>query len=115
MVAKQDNRAALATDTLAILVSSDKHLDHVVSLTAAASAKGKRVSIFFTGRGVRLTMRPAFNRLIGKATVSICDASFRANGLHGREKDVPGLTAEDFATQTQSAQMLAGAHRYLVF
>jgi predicted peroxiredoxin len=53
-------------DSLAILVSTDKHLDHVVNLTAAAFAKGKKVSLFFTGKGVLLTMRPRFEDLVGK-------------------------------------------------
>jgi hypothetical protein len=104
-----------AADALAILVSTDRHLDHVVSLTAAASAKGKRVSLFFTGRGVLLTMKPRFKELVGKATLQICDVSFRANGLHGREKEVPGVTARDFSTQAKNAQMLAEAQRHLVF
>jgi hypothetical protein len=104
-----------ATDSLAILVSTDKHLDHVVDLTTAAVAKGKSVSLFFTGRGVRLTMEPRFGELAGRANLSICDVSFRANGLHGRESDVPGVTLDDFTTQTQNARMLAHARRHLVF
>jgi hypothetical protein len=104
-----------ANNTLAILVSSDKHVDHVVNLTAAAFAKGKQVSVFFTGKGVLLTLHPAFGRLIGKASVSICDTSFRANGLQGRENDVPGVTPESFVTQAKSAQILNDAYRHLVF
>jgi len=60
-------------------------------------------------------MQPEFKQLINKAAVSICDASFRANGLHGRENEVPGVTAKDFVTQAKSADMLANADRYLVF
>ena len=104
-----------ATDALAILVSTDRHLDHVVNLTAAASAKGKRVSIFFTGKGVLLTMKPRFKELAGKAALHICDLSFRANGLHGRENEVPGVTAKNFSTQARNAQMLAAARRHVVF
>jgi peroxiredoxin family protein len=115
VVAIRDNQGTQADNTLAILVSSDKHLDHVVNLTAAAFAKGKQVSVFFTGKGVLLTMQPAFKRLIGKASVSICDASFRANGMQGRENDLPGVTTDSFATQAKSAQMLADACRHLVF
>jgi hypothetical protein len=103
------------TDCLAILVSTDKHLPHVVNLTTAAFAKGKRVRLFFTGKGVLLTVKPGFKDLVGKAELSICDASFRANGLHGREHEVPGVTTEDFSTQARNAQMLASADRYLVF
>jgi hypothetical protein len=102
-------------DTLTILVTRDKHLDHIVELTAAATAKGKRVSLFFTGRGVLLTLQPAFRQLVGRAEVSICDTSFRDNGLHGRENEVPGVTPKNFTTQAKNADMLAHGHRHLVF
>lgn len=101
--------------TLGILISSDKHLDKVVNLTGAAHAKGKQVSIFFTGKGVLLTLEPGFKHLVGKAKLSICDVSFRANGLHGREEEVPGVGFKDFATQARNAEMLNEADRYLVF
>ena len=115
MVISKDKAAVSATDSLAILVSTDNHLDHVVNLTTAAFAKGKKVNLFFTGKGVLLTIRPQFRKLVGKATVSICDVSFRANGLHGREEEVPGVTMKNFATQAKNAQMLAGADRHMVF
>ena len=102
-------------DALAILVTSDRYLDHVVKLTAAAFAKGKQVDIFFTGRGVLLAMQPEFKQLVGKASLSICDASFRDNGLIGREHEIPGVTFADFATRTKNAERLAGASRHLVF
>jgi len=114
-VISKDKAAVSATDSLAILVSTDNHLDHVVNLTTAAFAKGKKVNLFFTGKGVLLTIRPQFRKLVGKATVSICDVSFRANGLHGREEEVPGVTMKNFATQAKNAQMLAGADRHMVF
>jgi peroxiredoxin family protein len=115
VVTKNNNKAQAGKDSLVILVSTDKHLDHVVNLTAAAFAKGKQVSLFFTGRGVLLTVNPRFKQLVGKAELSICDASFRANGLHGREHEVPGVTMNNFATQAENAQMLADGHRHLVF
>jgi hypothetical protein len=102
-------------DTLGILVSTDNYFDHVVSLTQAAHGKGKQVSVFFTGRGVLLTMHPRFKELVGKAKLSVCDVSFRANGLHGREAEVPGVGFKDFATQAKNAEMLAQSDRYLVF
>lgn len=103
------------TNSLGILVSSDKHLDHVVSLAKAAHEKGKSVSVFFTGNGVRLTLQPQFAELVGKAKLSVCDVSFRANGLHGRENEVPGVGFKDFATQAKNAEMLTQSDRYLVF
>ena len=102
-------------DSLGILVSSDKYLDHVVNLTKAAYAKGKTIRIFFTGKGVLLTLKPQFKELVGKAELAVCDISFRANGLHGRETEVPGVGFSDFATQSRNAQILAISDRYLVF
>ena len=99
-------------DRLGILVSSNKHLDLVVALTEAAHEKGKKVQIFFTGQGVLLTQKPEFEKLVGKAKLSVCDVSFRANGLEG---EVPGVGFKDFATQARNAEMIKECDRYLVF
>lgn len=102
-------------DTLGILVTTDKHLDCVVELVTAAHAKGKEVQAFFTGSSVHLTLKPEFAKLAGKAKLWICDVSFRANGLHGREEEVPGVDFKSFATQGRNAEMLAESDRYVVF
>ena len=101
--------------TLGILVSSDKHLTHVVNLTRAAHAKDKQVHIFFTGSGVTLTLLPEFRELVGLADISICDVSFRAFGLHGREEEIPGVGFKDFATQAKNAELVQTMERYIVF
>jgi hypothetical protein len=103
------------TDTLGILVSSDKHMAYVVNLTRAAHEKGKDITIFFTGNGVKLTMTPAFRQLVGKAKLTVCDVSFRAHGFQGREEEVPGVGFKDFATQARNAEMVAQSDRYLIF
>lgn len=102
-------------DSLGILVTSEKYLDYVVKLTDAAYAKGKEVEIFFSGTGVLLSLDPQFKELVGKAKISICDISFRSNGLHGREDEVPGVCFKDFATQARNAEMFSQAGRYVVF
>lgn len=99
-------------DKLGILVGTDKFLRHVIKLTGAAHAKGKTIEIFFTGAGVRLTQDPSFAELIGKAKLSICDVSFRANNLTG---EVPGVGFKDFATQARNAEMIHNCDRYVVF
>ena len=99
-------------DNLGILVSSNKHLDYVIALTNAAHDKGKNVRIFFTGKGVLLTQKPEFEQLVGKAKLSVCDVSFRANNLSG---DVPGVGFKDFATQARNAEMIEWCDRYVVF
>ena len=102
-------------ETLGILVSSDKHMDYIINITQSAFDKGKEVKIFFSGNGVRLTLDPNFKELVGKAKLSVCDVSFRANGFHGREEEVPGVGFKDFATQARNAEMLNEVDRYLVF
>ena len=97
---------------LGILVSSNKHLDYVVNLTDAASKKGLDVEIFFTGQGVTLTQEQDFEKLVGKAKMSLCDVSFRALGLKG---DVPGFGFKDFATQAKNAEIIKNSDRYVVF
>ena len=100
---------------MGILVSSDRYLDYVVRLTIAACEKGKEVHLFFTGRGVLLTLAPEFKELVGKAKLAVCDISFRAFDLHGRESEVPDADHIEFATQATNAQILSKADRYLVF
>ena len=99
-------------ESLGILVTSDKHLDHVVGVTEAAVRAGKRVRIFFTGRGVRLTGAKIFARLPEIAHVDLCEVSYRSNGLEG---DVAGLNFKNFATQAKNAEMIEDSDRYLVF
>lgn len=101
-------------ETLGILVSSDKHLDYVIGLVRAAHKKGLETQAFFTGSAVHLTLQPEFAELAGKAKLWICDVSFRANGYHGREEEVPGVGYKDFATQGRNAEMLAEMDRYVV-
>ena len=98
-------------EKLGILVSSDKHLDYVVNLTRAANEKGKEVELFFTGKGVLLTQSPDFKNLVGKASLKLCDVSFRALGLKG---DVPGMEFKDFATQAKNADLVEKSDRYVV-
>ena len=102
-------------DTLGILVTTDKHLESVIELVNAANEKGKEIQVFFTGSAVHLTVVPDFGQLAGKAKIWICDVSFRANGYHGREEEVPGTDFKSFATQGRNAEMLAETDRYVVF
>ena len=99
-------------DKLGIVVGTDQHLDWVIKLADAAHAKGKNVEIFFTGFGVHLTQRPEFEKLVGKAKLSVCDVSFRGYGLSG---DVPGVGFKDFATQARNAEMMIECDRYITF
>lgn len=97
--------------TLGIMVNTDKHFDYLYELTKAAHKKDIKTRIFFTGPGVRLTQDAGFKQLAGLAKLSVCDVSFRANGLSG---DVPGVGFKDFVTQAVNAEMVAGCDRYIV-
>lgn len=101
--------------TLGILVTSDKYLDYIINMTDAANKKGKQVQIFFTGNSVKLSLTRDFEKLVGKAKLSICDVSFRAHGFYGREEEVPGVGFKDFATQARNAEMSAQCDKYIVF
>ncbi len=99
-------------DRLGILVSSDYHLEKVISLTTAAHQKGKKVQIFFSHTGVLLTQKPEFEQLVGKAKMVLCLACFQKYGLEG---DVPGFEEKDFATQAKHVEMIQECDRYVVF
>lgn len=100
------------TCTLGILVTSDKHLDYVVSLTETAFNKGKEIRIFFTGRAVRLIESNEFRRLKGKASIAVCDFSCRSLGLNC---GLPEIDPAIFETQAKHAEIFKNCDRYLVF
>ncbi len=97
---------------LGILVTSDRHLDYVVSLTETAFKKGKEIKIFFTGSAVKLVEAPDFKRLKGKASISVCDFSFRSFELNECTQNIkPGV----LDTQAKHAEIFKECDRYLVF
>jgi len=99
-------------EKLGICVAGEANLRHVIGLTGAAGAAGKKVEVFFTGEGVRLTQDPRFSELIGAARVSVCEVSYIANGLRGQP--VEGLVDKDFVTQGRNAEMVEECDRYVV-
>lgn len=103
----------MAQKKLAVLVCTNKYLDYVIPLAEAAHKKGLEVQIFFTGSGVLLTQEESFKELVDKAKLYVCDVSFRANGLEGKE--VPGVGFKQFVTQARNAEMIEECDRYLVF
>ncbi len=99
------------TGTLGILVTSDKHLDYVISLTETAFNKGKDIRIFFTGRAVKLIESGDFKKLKGKANIAVCDFSCRSLGLNGLPEIEPAI----FETQAKHAEIFKNCDRYVVF
>ena len=100
------------TGTLGILVTSDRHMDYVISLTETAFKKGKEIKIFFTGRAVRLIESVNFKRLKGKANIAICDFSYRSLGLKVPVRD---NDPDIFETQAKHAEIFKDCERYIVF
>ena len=102
-------------DSLAILVATENHMRHVVSLTRAAHERGKRVYVLFSGRGVKLIRAPGFRFLESKAHISICEASFREYCLAEQADDIHAVASDYFATQIQHAELMEEVERYIVF
>lgn len=100
------------TGTLGILVTTDRHLNYVVSLTETAFKKGKKIKIFFTGRAVKIIETEDFKRLEGKASLAVCDFSFRSLGL---TDNAPDIDPAIFETQAKHAEIFKNCDRYLVF
>lgn len=99
-------------ETLGILVTSDQHLNYVVNLTETAYNKGKGIKIFLTGKAVMLIESSQFKRLIGKASLSICEWSFLSRGLNGQ---IPGIDPGIFETQAKYAEIIKDCDRFVVF
>lgn len=68
---------------LGILVNTDKHLEHIRGITAAATAKNHEVVIFAMDDGVRLLDEKSFTDLGGRKGVSLsfCSHSAREQGV----------------------------------
>lgn len=98
-------------ETLGILVTSDQHLNYVVKLTETAHNKGKKIKIFFTGKAVKLIESRQFKRLVGKASLSICEWSSLSQGLADR---IPGIDYGIFETQVKYAEIIKDCDRFVV-
>jgi len=98
--------------TLGLFVSSDQHLDKIISLCQAAREKDVAVTIFFSHRGTLLTQDPRFGELEGLATMSLCNVGFESHGL---KPPVPGIAEKDYATQARNGELIDDCDRYVVF
>jgi hypothetical protein len=98
-------------EKLGILVTADKHLDHLIGICRAATKAGKEVSVFLTNRGVLLSQDPRFVELEGQGHISLCNVNFEFFQL---TKPIPVVADKDFATQMRHAEMIEECDRYLV-
>ena len=101
-------------ESLGIVVTTEKHLDHIVGLTKAARDGGKDVRIFFTAGAVKLCPTEEAQELVkAGADVSLCRVTYELLELdkqHGTE--INGMT---FGSQDDNAEIIAAVDRYVVF
>jgi len=99
--------------SLGIFVTSPQHMKHVMGITKAAKAKGAKVKVFFSWKGVELSKTAEFPALCKLADdVSICADSYKNVGFD--VEDVPeGLTAKEMATQAQHGIMIEDYDCYM--
>ena len=90
---------------LGILVNTDRHLEHILGLTAAATAKNHEVVIFAMDDGVRLLDDKSFTDLSGQKGVSLsfCSHSARDQGIE-TEGRPEGITVGSQLNNAMMAQ-----------
>lgn len=97
---------------LGILVNTDRHLEHIVGITQAASEKGHEVVIFSMDEGTHLLHNPEFTDLseLDGVSMSVCRHSAEEHKIE--LDDVPeGITR---GSQFDNAVMNHEADRIIV-
>ena len=76
---------------LGILITTDRHLNHIIGISRAASAKGHELAIFAMNEGTRLLGSPDFVQLCGldNISMSLCNHSATEFGV-----DTTGISKE---------------------
>ncbi len=101
------------SDMLGILVTNEKFKAAATATATAALELGKKVEIFLTDRGSRLSLDKEFLTLLPRgASISICGHSAQENGI---EKDKINSLGVRYATQFENAVIAQESKRYLVF
>ena len=69
---------------LGIIITTDRHLDHVIGITQAANAKGHEVSIFAMDSGTQLLEKAEFTQLcaVENVVMSLCQHSASEHGVN---------------------------------
>ena len=103
--------------SVAIMVSTDTNLDHLIELVKAAKAKGHEVRVFLTSKGVLLPQQPEFMELDGLLDLeggddlALCNVGYEAAGLKGQQ--APLIPEKGYATQTRHGEMIEECDRYI--
>ena len=97
---------------LGILVNTDRHLEHILGLAAAATAKNHEVVIFAMDQGVRLLDNGSFAELgaMEGVSLSFCSHSARDQGIE-TEGRPEGITV---GSQLNNAMMAHAVDRMIV-
>lgn len=94
---------------LGILVTTDRHLKHILGLTGAARAKGHDVVIFAMDDGVRLLDDKSFADLAGQDNVSM---SFCSHSARDKSVETEGRPeAITVGSQLNNAMMAQAVDR----
>lgn len=69
---------------LGIIITTDRHLDHVIGIAQAANSKGHEVSIFAMDTGTLLLNNPKFRALcrLENVVMSVCQHSASEQGVN---------------------------------
>jgi len=75
---------------LGIIVTTDKHLDHIMGITRSALSKGHEVNIFHMDKGVKLLEDTSFTALCNEGGLSICYCDYSTKTVGISTEGVPG-------------------------
>ena len=98
---------------LGIVVTTDRHLDHIVGLTKVASKKGHEVTIFAMDAGTKLLGETEFTQLCSEDNViiSLCQHSASEHGVN-----MEGISIEIvLGSQFNNAMMHSESDKVVVF
>jgi predicted peroxiredoxin len=78
---------------LGIVITTDKHLDHILGITRSALAKGHEVNIFNMDEGVKLLENSSFTALCKEKGITMCFCDYSTKTVEISTEGVPGEIA----------------------
>lgn len=97
---------------LGILITTDRHLDHIVSISHAATSKGHELALFAMNEGTRLLGSYEFTELckLDNTMMSLCNHSAAEFGV-----DTTGISKEIIiGSQFNNAMMNSRSDKVIV-
>ncbi len=100
---------------LGILVTSNRHINHLIGISKAAKKANKTIYLFLTHDGVSVTQDPRYQELaeLGIDDISLCNVRWEELGLQNAPRP-KGMTSSNMATQSRHVSMIETCDRYLV-